>query len=462
MRTLPFLILVVLGCQPPTPASLEGLWISQGYGLFAEIEEGSLNIREVTEVSCIPWEEPLSRSSMEADGSWLLEVFGDPEGARLSLDSDSVARLQPNGTASAMLFSRVLAPPGICDQPVQDTPGAVFDVFWHTFAEHYPFFAMKGVDWETVGESGRKSITEETTPEELFGILRDAIAPLEDVHVSLTAGEFGRVSFAKPDPELGGMNQTSEAFPILEQRFARALEIIESNYLVGGLRSFCNGHLRFGELAGGVGYLYLDQEGGYIDEPGFEATLEVFEAALDTVFTALDGAPGLVLDVRKNYGGSDILSLALASRLTPNEYLAYAKAARSDPADPTRFTPRQDRLVPAASRPGFFGPVAQLTGPYTISAGETLTQALMGREPHITRIGQSTQGVFSDVQNRQLPNGWSMGLPNEIFFTEDGRYFDGPGIPPDLEVPVFRLVDLDASVDPALESALASLSGTEG
>jgi hypothetical protein len=462
MRILAFLFLVAVGCQSTPPASLEGLWMSQGYGLFAEVGDGIIDVREVSAVSCIPWDGTLTQTRIEADGSWLLEVFGDPAGARFSLDSDSVARLQPNGTVSAILFSRTDLPPPICAQAAQDTPRATSEVFWHTFREHYPFFAMKGVDWEEVGDSMRQRITDETTPEELFGMLSEAIAPLEDVHVSLSGGPLGRASFAKADPELGGETRTSEAFPILEQRFARALEIIESRYLVGELRPFCNGHLRYGELEGGIGYLYLDQEGGYTDEPGFDATLEVFQAALDTVFTALEGAGGLVLDVRKNYGGSDVLSLALASRLTTIEYLAYAKVARSDPDDPTRFTPRQERMVPTTSRPGFSGPVVQLTGPYTISAGETLTQALMGREPAITRIGQNTQGVFSDVLSRTLPNGWALGLPNELFLTEHGEYFDGPGIPPDIEIPVFRSVDLDAGLDPALERAIAFLSRLEG
>ena len=86
----------------------------------------------------------------------------------------------------------------------------------------------------------------------------------------------------------------------------------------------------------------------------------------------------------------------------------------------------------------------------------------MGREPHITRIGEHTQGVFSDVLGRTLPNGWQLGLPNELFLTEDGAYFDGPGIPPDIEVPVFRRNDLDAGLDPALERAVAHLSETGG
>ena len=253
MRILPLLFLVAAGCQDTPPGSLDGLWMSQGYGLFAEVGDGVIDVREITAFSCIPWDGTLTRTRVEADGSWLMEVFGDPAGARFSLDSDSVARLQPNGTVSAILFSRADTPPPICAQPAQDTPRATFEVFWHTFREHYPFFALKGVDWAEVGDSMRQRITDETTPEELFGMLSEAIAPLKDVHVSLSGGPLGRASYAKADPELGAEVRTSEAFPILEQRFTRALEIIETHYLGGELRPFCNDHLRYGELAGGIG-----------------------------------------------------------------------------------------------------------------------------------------------------------------------------------------------------------------
>ena len=88
-----------------------------------------------------------------------------------------------------------------------------------------------------------------------------------------------------------------------------------------------------------------------------------------------------------------------------------------------------------------------LTGVLSISAAETFTQALMHRTPKVTRVGENTQGVFSDVLVRSLPNGWRFGLPNERFIT-DGKTWDGPGIPPDVEVPVFAKADLDAGTRP--------------
>ena len=61
---------------------------------------------------------------------------------------------------------------------------------------------------------------------------------------------------------------------------------------------------------------------------------------------------------------------------------------------------------------------------------QRVTQALMGRRPAIARVGENTQGVFSDVLSRTLPNGWGFGLPNELFLDQAGKGYDGPGIPP--------------------------------
>jgi len=59
----------------------------------------------------------------------------------------------------------------------------------------------------------------------------------------------------------------------------------------------------------------------------------------------------------------------------------------------------------AGSRPGFLGPVVELIGPITMSAAEAFTQALMGRAPHVIRIGQKTQAVFCDSLAAISPTG---------------------------------------------------------
>ena len=88
--------------------------------------------------------------------------------------------------------------------------------------------------------------------------------------------------------------------------------------------------------------------------------------------------------------------------------------------------------------------------------------ALLDRRPHVVRVGSNTQGVFSDVLGRRLPNGWTFGLPNEIYLTKDGKAFDGSGVPPDIEVPIFPTEDLATGRDSALDKALELLAHKAG
>jgi C-terminal processing protease CtpA/Prc len=178
---------------------------------------------------------------------------------------------------------------------------------------------------------------------------------------------------------------------------------------------------------------------------------------LDEVLAEPEDMSGLVIDVRLNGGGADPYGLAIASRLATAEYLAYTKETRNDPENRDSWTEGQPSIVRRTSGFGYGGPVVELTGPYSISAAETFTMSLIGRTPKVTRIGQNTQGVFSDVLGRKLPNGWIFGLSNERFLAIDGADFEGAGIPPDIETPVFTPDDLQAGRDSALEKAMEIL-----
>jgi C-terminal processing protease CtpA/Prc len=92
-----------------------------------------------------------------------------------------------------------------------------------------------------------------------------------------------------------------------------------------------------------------------------------------------------------------------------------------------------------------------------MSAAETFTQALMGRTPRVTMVGENTQGLFCDPLARRLPNGWLFSLPNAVYRT-DGKTFDVAGIPPDVRVPVFADEDVAAGRDPVMTMAVGLLS----
>ena len=141
--------------------------------------------------------------------------------------------------------------------------------------------------------------------------------------------------------------------------------------------------------------------------------------------------------------------------------MAYSKQARNDPADLTSWTREQPSVVAPTDRPGFHGALVELIGIQSVSAAETFTQALLGRRPEVVRIGENTQGVFSDVLMRKLPNGWIFGLPNERFLTDE-RGYDGPGIAPHVTVLSFTPEGLASGRDAGIETALERLRGKTG
>ena len=462
LLVLPVLFMAFAGLGARAEDIPVGLWTSEGYGLFLRIDSSRIVASEITSLSCLPaWN--AARVTDQGDG-WVFQG-GFASG-------DEVIRIYPGGNANtavlrrsddmaAMVLHRVLSPPQVCTRPVQDTPLTNYDVFWATFAENYPFFGLHGVDWGAVGRTFRPLVTSKTSPDELFSIFSQMIEPLRDAHVLLDVFPPGaprgkdwlktplrEVWLHKPDPE-----------PFEDADFDRANEIIESRYIDGKMQAFCRGQIRFGLMHGGqVGYLGILSFHQYTADDDLPAGLVCIRATGDAIFAQTGAVKGLIIDVRSNGGGEDAFVLELASRLADRRYLAFGKQARITSAKKVRFTSRDSIFVEPGRGSRYLGEAVLLTGRHSASAAETFTMALMGRRPEICRIGESTQGVFSDVLDRRLPNGWRLVLPNEIYVTAGGKSFDASGVPPDVAVAGFSRKDFSSERDPALEKALTLLT----
>lgn len=455
---------LVAGAQTrPSPQSLDGLWLSDGYGDFLEFQGDSLRSYEITTLSCV------------ASGTATRKTTHGPANQVVFVADDNMFRIFPGTTAdtrwfhvdysvSSVMLRRTNSQPEPCRQSLPDTPVTNYQVFWETFSEQYPFFALRQMDWTGVDKKFRPQVTPQTKPDELFRILSDMIDPLHDAHTYINAKSIQK--------RFHGFRPSAD--PMQKKNAARITEIIETKYVRGGLRGFCNKQLQFGLLHSShdatppdkgrngrtdvIGYLRIHSFSGYSNDHEFLKQLDALEAALDDIFKDSAKLAGLVIDVRINGGGSDVFGISIASRLARQEYLAYSKVARNDIHDPDHRTSPQPVMVHVSQRAGFLGPVVLLTSADSVSAAETFTMALLGRQPHVIRVGSNTQGVFSDVLGRSLPNGWTFGLPNEIYLTKDGKAFDGTGIPPDIEVPIFPTADLTNGRDSALDKALELLA----
>jgi Peptidase family S41/Tricorn protease C1 domain len=443
-----------------TAQSLDGLWLTDGYGELIEFQRDKLQTYQITTISCIASGTATRKPDTSGDNE--IVFAGDDDTFRVfPATSPDTRWLHVDGSVSNVMLRRTGSRPEPCDQALADTPVTNYQVFWETFAEQYPFFALHHMDWQAVDKKFRPQVTPDTKPEELFRIISGMVDPLHDAHTFIHAKSIKqRFHGFRPEPD-----------PMQKKNAARITEIIETKYVSGGLREFCNKQLQFGFLSsspgtkepnskptGRIGYLRIHSFDGYSDDHEFVKQVDALESALDQIFKDASTWTGLVIDVRINGGGSDVFGISIASRLATRDYLAYSKVIRNDIHDPDHRTPPQPIMVHVGQRPGFRGRVVLLTSADSVSAAETFTMALLGREPHVVRVGANTQGVFSDVLGRRLPNGWTFGLPNEIYLTKDGRAFDGTGVPPDVQVPIFPALDLTSGRDATLEKAMELLA----
>src|SRR5579884_4247280 len=436
--------------------SLDGIWRTEGYGDVLEIHGDDLKLFQVTSATCVPGETlQRDRAVIAGREATFKSKDGDDAFVRNSGPADHKL-LHQEGSASDMRIDRLDRLPAACEHPTPNTPPDNFEVFARTWAENYIRFNQRHADWDAIVAANRKKVTPQSTPEQLFDVLQSMIAPFHDAHTSISAPDLKR-SF---HGYRGGTERIMRGTPgdFVRTRMPELLAVTDRAYLDTPLHPYCNGHVFFGHVKNSeIGYLRILSFSSYAQQGGYAAGSEALESALDEIFSD-PTLKALVIDVRINFGGADPWGLAIAPRLATNQYLAYTKVALTNPPARDRWTPADPSIVRPSSRPGFRGPVVELTSAMTISAGETFTQALMGRTPHVTRIGESTQGVFSDVLGRRLPNGWQFGLPNEIYRDENGRTFDITGVPPEIEIPVFADSDLAAGRDPVMAKALDILS----
>jgi hypothetical protein len=420
---------------PAAAAPVTGVWRTDGYSSLLVIDRDRATTYQTTAISCIAGETETRVGEPGADGTLTFNSFTvRPERGGLIQHTA--------GSVGDRHLRRVSRLPASCTRPGAADPLSTFDIFWQTYAENYPFFAAKGIDWAAVRDRYRPRVRADN----LFSTLVAMIEPLGDAHTGIRTG-------GEKDPQFVG-HRPGTTFPTieLEGEIRPYLERVH-----GELRYFGSDRIGYRDLPGGLGYLRVIAFAGYTGSDDLDVAGDAAELdrALDAVLRP--SLRGLIVDLRINGGGHDALGLHLASRLTGQPYLAYRKQARNDAHDPARFTPPQPIEVPVGPGPAYRGPVVLLTGGSQMSAGETFTMATFGRSPRPIRVGANTQGVFSDTLIRTLPNGWQFILPNERFLTRDGRAFDGAGIPPDIRTPVFTRAEMAAGRDSAFDRAVGLL-----
>jgi hypothetical protein len=420
--------------------SIDGVWQMDGYGTTVAVDNGKAVLYSTTSISCTPAGEYVrdgNRFTAEEEQAFTFRV------------RRGRAVMHVEGNVGDKHLRRLARLPKLCMMPGATGPLAVFDQFWTTYAENYPFFAAKGIDWNKVRETYRPQVKPDMSDEALFDLLASMIKPLGDAHTAVRVPDGRIYSGIRPGTTLPTLELEAKLRPYIEQTALKGVDYT----------SYANDRIGYAELPGRIGYLRVIAFLGYGNIPDYNAERNTLNETLDKILTKeRTSGPrklrGLIVDLRINGGGSDQLGLDLASRLTDRPFFAYSKRARNNPQDASAFTTPQPIFVRPSERTKYTGPIAMLTGGSQMSAGETFTEAMMNRTPRPIRIGENTQGVFSDTLDRTLPNGWQYILPNEEFRTLGWKTYDGPGIPPDIHTPVFTPTEFAEHRDTAFTTAV--------
>jgi carboxyl-terminal processing protease len=205
-------------------------------------------------------------------------------------------------------------------------------------------------------------------------------------------------------------------------------------------------------LPSGVGLIHIPTFGA---GSGHDLVAE-FDAALD----GLMDAPGLILDLRENGGGSTSISDRVAGRffaypfIYGREYFYLRLLQRG-------WRPWFDyRVVPRGST--YDGPVVLLTDVYTFSTAENFCVAMVD-SGRATTVGRQTAGSSGNPVPFRLPGGARARFSTGDFRRNDGglgmgQPIEGVGIAPDVLV-IWTVDDLREGRDPDVAAAEHLLLG---
>lgn len=73
--------------------------------------------------------------------------------------------------------------------------------------------------------------------------------------------------------------------------------------------------------------------------------------------------------------------------------------------------------------------------------------------PNVKTVGDTTNGSFSPMIYRELPNGWTFTLSTKIIASTDLKVYEGEGISPDFYV-LNTQNDFDNAIDAILEKGI--------
>lgn len=405
------------------PDPLNGIWECVGYGQQIEINDSLASFYDIYKTG--------RNLNFEISHSVFDSLFnqrkiaGDSLTIKFGINEYDFFRVGPESNLSQIDLTR------------SKDPLANFDALWYTFDANYCSFNIRGIDWKKLREHYRNKLTVNSTEQELYFTLSQMLSKLNDGHVSIDMPESLK-------------NEKEETHNQVDIMRDSVLNALNKKYL-NNKKQFNKGVINWGFINKDVAYIQindfekladfninpkLSKEQFFLE---YEKRAELsanyvrdirqgIKKQMDYIFKEVKLAKSCVIDVRFNGGGSDEAALEVISYFVKTRTKVLTKKAKSG----NGFS-REQSIFVNPSESYFPGNLFILTSPQTSSAAETFVLASISL-PNAVKIGSNTEGIFSDVLSKKLPNGWDYGLSNEIYTSNEGVNYEKSGIPADFKI----------------------------
>lgn len=345
-------------------------------------------------------------------------------------------------TILTCVFSLFSCEEFILEAEIENTPETNFEILWKDFDEHYSLFEVRNRDWDSIYIAYRPEINAKTSDEELWEVFKDMVSYLDDSHTFILNPQENF------DKEIHLFTSGSEENDLAEDTFS--LDLIEDKYLENIKR------ITDAEEEVIKSYAKIKNENiGYIYLNSMESDNLDF---IDTMLNNLKNTEAIILDLRNNSGGSDVLAAKIAGRFATSEKLIYTIEEKNGP-NHDDFNDKINYYSKKEGNEFYDKPLVVLTDKITVSAAEILLLHLNSFD-QVTQIGNTTAGDFSDASMRRfLPNGWQYQYSIFKFLLPNETSLDGVGHIPDILI-TNSVNDIKNEEDKVLEKAIAYVIDT--
>jgi hypothetical protein len=304
-----------------------------------------------------------------------------------------------------------------------------FEMVWNAINNVYPLLEYKKINWDSIYTEYRFR-TENAKGDEFYMVLFDLLRELKDPHVFFLNKGHGFI------------------FPYQSPRFKRDINayspLVVRKYFNSKLQLACRERVEYAIHSDNIGYFCISS---FNDE----GTMDDFDLVLDQLINT----KGLIIDVRRNVGGSTGNIEKIVSRFIQSP-LNYMKGFTKGnvPYD-------KDPIQPKTSKEIYLSPVVVLINGTTISGGELFAE-LMNQIPTVTLLGDTTTGaacnnIAENIQSDYLlPSGKHIHIGTTYACRYDSLPIDWNGILPEIRV-VQTEADIKNKKDKQLEYAIEML-----